>query len=95
MFCDIHVYPVEPPFFTRGMNGDIVELRDGKLLYAFAELPDGRPGIYACYSADRGPPWTARTSPASSPIGFTNDRESCAGSVEFPGQTSSAQLIFK
>ena len=40
MFSDVHVYEVEPPLFTRGMNGDIVELRDGRLLYAFADLPD-------------------------------------------------------
>ena len=58
MFCDLHVYQIEPPLFTRGMNGDIVELRDGRLLYAFADLPDGRSGIYACSSGDRGQTWS-------------------------------------
>ena len=58
MLSDVHVFEVEPPYFTRGMNGDIVELRDGRLLYAFCELPDGRAGIYACCSEDRGKTWS-------------------------------------
>ena len=58
MFSDIHVYEVEPPLFTRGMNGAIAELRDGRLLYAFADLPDGQSGIYACSSSDRGQTWS-------------------------------------
>ena len=58
MFGDVHVFEVEAPYFTRGMNGDIAELRDGRLLYAFSELPDGRSGIYACSSCDRGQTWS-------------------------------------
>ena len=58
MFCDVHVYELEPPIFTRGMNGDIAELRDGRLLYAFADLPDEQSGIYACSSNDRGQTWS-------------------------------------
>ena len=58
MLSDVHVFEVEPPYFTRGMNGDIAELRDGRLLYAFCELPDGRAGIYACSSEDRGKTWS-------------------------------------
>ena len=58
MFSDVHVFEVEAPYFTRGMNGDIAQLRDGRLLYAFSELPDGRSGIYACSSGDRGQTWS-------------------------------------
>ena len=59
MFCDVHVYKIEPPVFTRGMNGDIAVLRDGRLLYAFADLPDEQSGIYACSSNDCGQTWSA------------------------------------
>ena len=58
MLRDVHVFEVEAPYFTRGMNGAIVELADGRLLYAFCELPDGRAGIYACSSEDRGKTWS-------------------------------------
>ena len=58
MFSDVHVFEVDPPIFTRGMNGDIAQLRDGRLLYAFGDLPDGQSGIYACSSGDRGQTWS-------------------------------------
>lgn len=56
---DIRVFPVDPPAFTRGMNGDIIPLRDGRLLYAFAQAPDGPPGILACCSDDEGQTWSS------------------------------------
>lgn len=58
MMEDILVFKVAPPAFTRGMNGDIVELGNGCLLYAFAQAPDGPAGILACYSSDKGETWS-------------------------------------
>ena len=59
MLEDILVFQVNPPAFTRGMNGDVVQLHDGRLLFAFAQAPDGPPGILACTSADVGRTWSA------------------------------------
>jgi len=41
------------------MNGGIVELRDGMVFYAFADVPGGQSGIYACSTGNGGikPGW--------------------------------------
>ena len=55
---DVLAFRVDPPVFTRGMNGDIVPLQDGRLMYAFGQAPDGPPGILSCTSADDGRTWS-------------------------------------
>ena len=55
---DARVYEVEHPTFTRDMGGDIVQLSDGRLLYAFAPLPGGPGGILCCDSTDEGANWS-------------------------------------
>ena len=54
---DCRVFPLEPPMFSRGMNGDIVELLDGRLLYAFAGTEIAPGAIMGCTSADSGRTW--------------------------------------
>jgi sialidase-1 len=57
-FEDVVAFKVDPPAFTRGVNGDMIELSDGRLLYAFGDTPDGPEGMLACYSHDRGRTWS-------------------------------------
>jgi sialidase-1 len=56
MFADCHVVKITPgQYGPRGANGDIVELKDGTLLYCHTSL-DGK-GIVANRSADKGRTW--------------------------------------
>ncbi len=57
-FEDVVAFKVDPPTFTRGMTGDVVELADGRLLCAFGDTPDGPEGILGCYSQDCGRTWS-------------------------------------
>ena len=56
---DARLYEVDPSFFTSGHGvGDIVQLTDGRLLYAFSSRPGGLGGILGSYSGDEGENWS-------------------------------------
>lgn len=61
LFEDVHAVPLpKRNYGYRGMPGDIVALKDGRLLLAYSHmLPDGRAGdaIAARYSTDMGKTW--------------------------------------
>lgn len=57
-FTDTRVYGVEYPTFTRGLNGDIIVLRDDTLLYGFTAAGCTHHGLLCCRSTDDGRTWS-------------------------------------
>lgn len=56
---DTVVYEVEYPTFTRDLGGDIVQLNNGRLLYAFPDFSDNKwGGMLCCDSVDDGVVWS-------------------------------------